>query len=165
MWNVQPRRHVLTVDYVGGFLTSQHLRSETKQVIPIKLWDGAQLLHRQAHEFHDLNFLARAQVPQIVCILYPNFQEFGDDSKFGCQKGVGGILYALDHMVNICRDIHPESARNLLLVVDGLETQFLHRVGGVNHKPKLFIQPRIIFLQILVNQRDYLDLTQILFYV
>lgn len=100
-----------------------------------------------------------------MSILYPNFKKLGDSGKFGRQNGVGCVLDALDYMVDIRGDVHAKRAWTLLLVIYGLKTEFLHAIGCMNYKTKLFVQRSVIFLEILVNQRYNLNLAQILFVV
>ena len=103
-------------------MASEHLSSEAKELITIQLGNGAHLLHGDAHELHNLNFLTWAKVSQVVSILYPNFKKLGDSRKFRRQQRVGRVLDALDDMVYIGGNIHAKSACTLLLIIDGLKT-------------------------------------------
>ena len=156
---VQPGSHVVSVDDIGWLATLEHLRSDVEELITAKLWDRANLLHGQADELHRLDFLARAEIPQVVSILYLNLNKLGHSCKLWCQNGVSRVLDAFDHVVDICCDVHAESAGTLFLVIDGLKTKFLHAIGRMNNKPELVVQASVIHFEILINQRYDLNFT------
>ena len=79
----------------------EQLSSKAKELITIQLGNGAYLLHGDAHELHNLNFLTWAKVSQVMSILYPNFKKLGDSSKFRYQQQICRVLDALDDMVYI----------------------------------------------------------------